>query len=126
MSTLVNIVHPYVYKMEDGENIIGPSDYFRERDEKVAAFLRAALDEAFVLHQRQYPEHSPEGMLETAAFEMDPAYRGIFIDKRMMAAVTPLTGIPLPDTRVERISETEWERLSKMFTDHSTLRSLVG
>ena len=125
MSMLINIIHPYVFKLKGDTLHGGPIEEFRERDEKISKLVSNALNKGVkVLHHRaQHPE-SLHGFLQDTTFESDPLFKFLF-DDRISHVVTLDYGVPLPDVKPRDIKDKEWRSLSEFYTSHSELKSKV-
>jgi hypothetical protein len=125
MSGLVNIIHPYTFKLIEDTLQLGPCEEFKERDANLAGFVLAALDAgAKVLHHRHEHPTTFQGHLCDAAFHFDPLFEFLF-DARIGSVVTTQSGIPMPDNRVEGVTEEDWKTLSEIYTSQSKLGSMV-
>ena len=125
MDCLVNLIHPYTYRLQGNGLIIGPMEEFCERDFMAAEFLTRALERGKVLHCRDQPERSLRGILVQTAFMGSPLYH-VLADSRMKSVVIPVHGIPLPETRPEQISHDIWCQLQGIYASHRQLQQEVG
>ena len=125
MNTLVNIIHPYVFKVEEGIPRIGPIEEFRERDEKLAYFLKTALEkEVKVLHQRDKHPETIEGGFGNVAFRFDPVYPFLF-HPSVEVAVT-LKGFPILNAKPKEVPPDVWRDFKKYYTSNRELKKKVG
>jgi hypothetical protein len=125
MSSLVNIIHPYTFKLVEDTLQMGPCKEFRERDASLSGFILAALDAgAKVLHHRHEHPKTFRGHMCDAAFYFDPLFEFLF-DARIGSVVTTQAGIPMPDDKIKCVSEDEWNALSDVYTSKSKLGSIV-
>ena len=56
---LINIIHPYTFKLTGDTLNIGPCEEYDERDRKVAAFVRKALDSKVQVLWHKYHDGKP-------------------------------------------------------------------
>jgi hypothetical protein len=126
MANLLNIIHPYTYKLEGTTLNLGPVEEFKERDEKLRYFVDQALNykTRVLIHHHRHPK-SIDGAMVSIGFHVDPLFKFMF-DPRIKQVVTTLYGAPLPDERIETISEDQWNLLKDYFTSDSNLRRIVG
>ena len=131
MADLVNIVHPYSYKMlreGDGFKLVyGGIEEFRERDTQVVTFVRTALDLGVRLSRHEFP---PKGninyILQRGAISVDPIYGEILFDKRIKEVITLESGEPIFDKKPEKIDRKTWKKFNGLFISDSKLRELIG
>ena len=131
MTDLVNIVHPYSYKMlreGDGLTLVGGMiEEFRKRDENVANFVRTALDlDIKVLRYDFPPKESFEYALQKATVSLCPLYRSVFFDERIIGFDTLDTGKPMLDKKPKEIDKKSWDKFNGLFISDSKLRELIG
>ena len=123
---LVNIIHPYTYKLKDGAFCIGPIEEFRERDERISEFVGECLSHKIKLLRHDCPrESSMGGALELLSFKTDPFYHSI-LDRRVNKISTTHYGVPLPDEKPESVKLADWKRLKKVYSTRSVLRDKLG
>ncbi len=126
MKSLVHLVHPYVYKLQGDTFMIGPIEAFRERDLKVAEFLRLALDlDHQVLHHRHHRADTLDGSLCDVAFKSDPIYGSLLFDSALDTIVTTSRGTPFPDERPEQIPLERWEIYMHHFTTDMQFKEIL-
>ena len=128
MPNLLNIIHPYTYKLREGLFVLGSIDEYKERDEKLSAFVTRALkSRARVLHHRRTSPGSMEAGVEDVAFEVDPLFR-FFRDGEIDSFATTLYGVPIADERPlsSKITSREWDQLKSLFISYSKLREKIG
>lgn len=126
MEVVLSMVHPYTYKLQDGNLMLGPVAEFQERDKVLSNVVNHALDRGVqvVCHWLQHPE-SIEGAIEQVTFSVDPLFAWTK-DQRMHHVVTSKYGVPIPDNPPGNISQRSWENLKKYFTTQSKLREVMG
>lgn len=126
MNALINIIHPYTYKLVGKELIIGRVDEYKERDQMLAEFLKQSLDNnARIIHHRHQKQESFGGVLCDTAFMQDPVYPFLF-DSRIEQIVTTHYGVPLPDKKPAALSDENWGILTGEYLSHSELKRKVG
>ena len=126
MKCLINIVHPYTYKLEGDTVFIGPFPEFEKRDRKIVSFIRKYLDLGHqVLHHRDKNPKHIDGALRDILFLNDPIYGGLFQDPRMDFVVTTPLGQPIPDNRPEAIKLKNWENYVTYFTTDSGFKNKI-
>lgn len=124
MGALVNIIHPYTYKLKDDTFIIGPIEENEERDKKVASFVKQALKSgAHVLHHRNEHPRTIDGAMHDVSFHLDPHFKFL---ADLDYVVTTKYGAPLPDKRNGKISADVWNLMEKLYTSHSQLKEKIG
>ena len=131
MTTLINIVHPYSYKMkrslEKFKLIYGSIEEFEERDRKVVEFVRTALDLNIKILRHEFP---PKGtinyMLQHGSISADPIYEEILFDEGIQEVVTLDNGKPIFDKKPEEMSEKIWKKFNGLFVSDSELKKLIG
>ena len=118
---LINIIHPYTYKLVGDTLNMGPVSEYTERDLGVAVVVNTALDKgAKVLLHRYHDGDQFKAMLEQAALALDPLY-GFIFDPRITSVVTTPFGTPRPNAKPEPISAETWRAVEKMYTSDSEL-----
>ncbi len=123
---LINIIHPYTFKLTEDTFQIGPCEEYEERDQKVATFVKEALSsEAKVLWHKCHDGDPVKYIMHELAFESDPIYEFLF-DRRVNTVTTTIYGTPLPDDKPEGIPEEQWSCFREMYTSHSELRRKIG
>ena len=126
MTSLINIVHPYIYKANGVEMVAGDLPQFAERDKKVSTFVNSALDKGItVIHHRHVPQNTLLGLMQYSVFAFDPKFK-FLNDKRLKTAVTTIYGVPITKDRPIEIKEKDWIAFSKLYTSDSKLRSMIG
>ncbi len=126
MVNLINVMHPYIFKLQIATLVIGPLEEYKERDKKIAAFIRCALrNQARILVHRRTTHDSLAGVLGDTAFLSDPMYVWLS-DTRMDTVVTTKYGIPLPNKKPRDLTEDEWLEYTKVFTTEEQFRKERG
>lgn len=119
---LLNIIHPYTYKLKDNDLHLGAIPEFTVRDMGVAAVVNAALEKkARVLLHKYHNGSEFHAALEQGALNADPLYN-ILSDPAIITVVTTPFGLPRPDTRPESIAEEIWARAEQIYTPESELK----
>lgn len=126
MGNLVNIVHPYVWKVKGNAFHVGNVEEYKERDKKIVNFLRKSLDLGIkILRFDDTSRGDFQNILERGAFE-EPPYEGIFYDERVIQVKAPSNAIPILDKKPKEISKENWEIVNKYCISHSDLKELIG
>lgn len=126
MSTVVNIIHPYTYKMRGKNYIIGPIPPFEARDRKVASFVNMALEHNIsVIHHRDSIPGTQKALFRDLAFHEDPLYSFLF-DPRIIPVVTTQWGVPIDDKKPKGTSSVLWAQAEQTYTKHTELQRIVG
>lgn len=129
MRNLVNIIHPYTYKleMEDGglRLVIGECPQYLERDKKVESFVQTVLDfNVKVINHENYPENFIERGFQKEALRLDSIYN-FLEDERIEIIDTLPNGFPLPDKKFEKISKKLWKNYKKTYITNSRLQKKI-
>ena len=123
---LVNIIHPYVFKMQGDCLEIGPVKEHHERDVKLNYFVTAALEaQVSVLHHQYDDGHPISSSMQKAAFDYDPLY-SFLQDSRIKTITTLPFGTPPPSVRPDKVSEEAWIELHKIYSSHEEVREKIG
>ena len=126
MDCLVNIVHPYTYKMSMNELQVSSEEHSTRRDELFSHFVNNALEKgARVLYHRNAHPYDPKGILSESPFMFDSHYEVLF-DEKIDSVVTTPKGIPIADRRPKKTKPENWEKLKKYYSSHSVLKQKVG
>lgn len=123
---LVNIIHPYIYKLKGNELIIGPIQEFTERDQKVSDFVKTALDnEIQIFNYDRVDLDRPLGaIMHATALIADPLYSFIK-DKRINIVMATGYGLILPEEKPDEISDENWNYLCEIYSNWPDLRSKI-
>ena len=123
MKALIHLVHPYVYKLQGNEFIIGPIQEYFQRDRNVTHFLSSALDKGHqVLHHRNHHPHSFNGALQDVSFRMDKLYSAVLFNPRIDLVTTSSLGTPFPDERPKEIPLERWNAYLANFSTDSQFK----
>jgi len=123
---LLNIIHPHTFRQVGDTLMIGPYEPYKERDEKVSAFVTRTLDSGKKVISNNYSDgYFISDCLRRAAFLGDPLYT-FLSDERIDTITTPATGTPIPDKRPEAIPVEYREALRQIYISHSDLKGKVG
>ena len=126
MNTLVNIIHPYTYKLHNDSFIIGPMEEHKERDERVNSFVTKALElRVKVIHHGNKNSKYVDGLIQDVGFECDPLYK-FLSDPRLAEVVTTNYGLPIPNEQPQEFPQEMWELFKEYFTSHEQLKETVG
>ncbi len=126
MSMLLNIIHPYTYKVKGNSLIFGDIEEFKERDTKISSFIKLALDSNIrVMHHRDSPKNSLDGLLRDMLFEYDSFFQILF-DPRIDSVTTTIYGVPLLDEKPANMSDEIWSKLKKTYTSQNELKDKTG
>jgi len=118
---LLNIIHPYTYKVNEETVEIGPRKEFEERDRKVASFVSRVLDSNNkVLLHRNYDGSFADYLMKEASLILDPIYE-ILSDPRIDCVTTCSKGVPLKDDKPKSVSDEEWAHIGEILSKHSEL-----
>ncbi len=121
---LVNVIHPYTYKLKGDSLVLGPISEYEERDKQIYTFLSQAQEMGTtIVHQRDMPARSFRGMVIDLAFLADPFYN-ILLDAASTVTITPL-GLPLPDRRKKGLPIEQWKEVKQIYTSHSQLERVM-
>ncbi len=122
---LINIIHPYTFKLTGDTLNIGPCEEYDERDRKVAAFVRKALDSKVQVLWHKYHDGKPlTHTMQDIALKFDPIYEILF-DERVDIIVTTPYGIPFPDEKPEEIPQDEWEYFQQIYTSDLEIKKRI-
>lgn len=123
---LLNIIHPYTYKLKDDTIQIGPCPEYEARDRAVTQFVQKMLDlDSKVLLHLRYDGNKMHHILEEVALHVDPLYK-IFLDERIEQVVTTGYGVPLPDQRLEKLSDEQWGSVQNIYTSNAQLQAKMS
>lgn len=123
---LLNIIHPYTFKLQGDGLQIGPCEEYEERDKRITSYVKTILDSgATVLHHKHYLGQGLRQVMHDVALKVDPLYEILF-DTRVKTVVTTPYGTPFLDEKPAAVSRDEWEHFRKEYTSHSELQELVG
>ncbi|GEM_PF-2403493 len=127
MQTLLHVVHPYTFKLEE-ENVLtlGSIPQFQERDELIGRFLREALDARVrVLCYNDRPFNTLMGAFIKVTFEQDPNYKHL-LDPSVDVVVTTHYGTPIMTKKPDKLTAEQWRDICNTYTSHSTLQTKIG
>ena len=134
MKTVLNIIHPYSYRLQGETFSIGPIKKYEERDAKISETIKKFLEAgARVLHHRAHEvpiseeitEREMNGLMIESSFQMDPFFNILF-DKRITSILTLRQGLPIPNTRPENVSENGWKYISERYASYAEVKRLFG
>lgn len=126
MTDLVNIVHPFVFKVKDNCLVYGPIEEFEERDKRIVGFVRTALDLGVrVLRYDSQPKKTFNWALEARAFH-NSVYERILFDEKIIGLDLPHNAIPILDKKPKIFGKKNWEKLKGFVTSHSKLKDMIG
>lgn len=124
---LVNIIHPYTYKIEGDTPKIGPINKFKSRDSKVSNFVKIALENGAKILNHESWDYKRDGfdrLLTKIALETDPLFEILF-DDRVDCITTMANGLPIVDERPEELEEHIWDYLKSFYISHSELKDKI-
>lgn len=123
---LVNIIHPYTFKLIGNAFQIGPVPEFEERDKNLSTLVAETLAaNGRVIVHRDDDEKSLRSAMQDMAFRIDPLFSFLF-DSRVESVVTTHYGLPIPDKRPDAVPKKMWTALRKTYTSHSTLQRKIS
>ena len=126
MNILLNVVHPYTYRLAGSTLFIGGKPEWDVRDKKVAEFIKQTFAYGGrVIYHRAHPADSLDGAMQDFAFADSPLEK-FYSDARVEMIVTLPTGCPRVDVRPEKIPKDRWEAYKDYFVSHSELKKIVG
>jgi len=121
---LINIIHPYTYKLKEDTLVVGPIEEFEDRDKKVNSLIKKACDSGNkILVHRCHRGNPVEYSMQEAAFLLDPLYERLL---ELESVVTTPLGIPIPDKKPDQVDEDIWNHFSKIYTSHSQLKEKMS
>lgn len=135
MKTLLNVVHPYTFKLINkpdglclvvGENNEGP---YRERDRKVASFMRQVLDThgKIIVHNAVSPSFM-ETIFQAMTFQDDSLYSETLSDENVLIIQTAPNGAPILDEpkKLDEESVKAWEWCRNRMRTHCEIKYSTG
>ena len=133
---LINIVHPYTFKLIGDTLQIGQVEEFNARDKSISDFVNFALDsKASCLVHKYIDDNVLREIMHKTALQTDPYYNFIF-DSRIDTIRTTPYGVPIPDEKPKEIPKEEWKyckrifsldfELKQKFTGHDTIIFIGG
>ena len=124
---ILNVVHPYTYKLKGTTLDIGPSEETKERDSKVSHFVQAVLGSGgrVVAHERFDERGVIAQDFHRIAVEMDPFLK-ILYEPRVEWVSTTRFGLPIEDKRPERVSKGNWRKIQKCLITRSRFAKILG
>lgn len=122
---MLNIIHPYTFKIDNDTLLIGSSDNSRERDRNVCEFIKKCLDARIRVIAHFIRDANPlTPLMEEAALTADPCYHILF-ERKIKKIYTTGGGIPVPDERPCNIDKKIWEWIEKNLTSRKELGTEV-
>lgn len=125
---LLNIVHPYTYKLEGSTLLLGqsPEGEAREREIRVSEFANLALQsgEKVIWHKASRGNPISDMMVSTG-FRMDTLYEFLF-DENVDSITTTGHGTPIPDNIPEGFDPELWKQGQGIYTSHSQFEEKIG
>ncbi len=126
MSAVVNIIHPYTYKIKGDTYVFGPIKKCEARDRTVSTVVNAALDHnASIIHHRDSVPDTPKARFRDLAFQEDPLYSFLF-DPRIIPIVTTEWGIPICDEKPKGTPRAIWAEAEQTYIKHTAFQRMVG
>ena len=125
---LLNIIHPYIYKVHGDTLKTGPIEEFNERDKRINTFVNTALNSNVEVLLHKYHREFFLECLEKVAFESDSLFN-FMSNPKIEKITTNSYGCPIPDEKPEElskdISSEDWAEYKKTFISHSELKDKI-
>ena len=123
---LLNIIHPYTYKVNDNKTlVVGSIKEFKERDKKINSLVKKILDsKGKIINQNYSSGNVFEELLYKSALYEDKIFKFLF-DKTTYQVTTTCYGTPIPDSKPDNIKEDIWKILTAIYTKHSELKTII-
>ncbi len=123
---LVNIIHPYVFKLQGDSLGIGPVEEYHERDVKLNRFITTALEaQVNVLHHQYHDGNFLTPIMQSLAFETDPLY-SFLQDPRIKTITTLPFGTPPPPIKPEKVPEDVWTEIHQTWSSYEEVKEKIG
>ncbi|MBI2148590.1 hypothetical protein HYU23_02830 [Candidatus Woesearchaeota archaeon] len=121
---LLNIIHPYTFKLSGSTLKIGPVPEFRKRDKKVEQLARKVLSSGGkVIYYKYSDGNFVKEVMHESALHSDPIYQ--FLYGSVETVTTTPYGIPIPDEKPAKIEVEAWKLMTELYTRHSELRQII-
>ena len=119
---LLNIIHPYVFKLIGDTLNIGPIEEFVDRDTKVKTLVEKVQKSGGKVLLHNYSDGNLiREVMHKSAFYEDPLFSFLFEEDIEKVTTTPY-GVPILDKKPANIKENDWNVLLGIYTKHSELR----
>ena len=122
--TVLNIIHPYVYKQNGQNYVMGPIEEFQERDRRISDFVNYAINSGVKVLRHEMFDDALGKIMREIGLSVDNSFKFLF-DDRVKIFNTPRSGVPIPDEKPEKVTLEQWKFLREIFISESCLKREV-